>query len=164
MQRIRAFGIFKTKWKSGCALLITLAAFAALATDQPENYQHIPAHVLEVIEDGEKAFMNHDAEAAGNSLTEDFAWYRITDEGPQQMVKGRDETVALLETFFGDTNWSDSEVHRLGMLGNILVQVEIDVFESESGPVKQRSLSVYEFRNGKRWREWKFYPADEDSW
>jgi len=164
MHRTRASRIFDSKWTTGCVLFFALTPVATLAAEQPENYRNIPTDVLAVIEAGEAAFMDHDAEAAGDSLDEDFAWYRITDEGPQQMVKGRDETVELLRSFFGATNWSDSEVHRLGMLGNILVQVEIDVFESEDGPVTQRSLSVYEFKNGKRWREWKFYPVDGESW
>ena len=45
------------------------------------------------------------------------------------------------------------------MLGNILVQVEVDTFMRDGAPTAMETLSVYEFREGKRWREWKFYPT-----
>lgn len=105
--------------------------------------------------------MNQDADGIGQHLTEDFAWYQVTEAGAQQAVKGRDATVELLSSFFGNNDWTESEVHRLGMLGNILVQVEVDTFMRDGAPVEMATLSVYEFRGGKRWREWKFYPTAE---
>ena len=55
---------------------------------------------------------------------------------------------------FASPAWTDrgSEVHRLGMVGNTLVQVEIDTLNMGQGPVRQTSIHVYEFRDGKRWR------------
>lgn len=122
-------------------------------------YQHIPADVIAMIEAAEVPFMNQDAEGIGEYLTEDFAWYQVKEDGAQQTVKGRDETVKLLGSFFGNNSWTESEVHRLGMLGNILVQVEVDTFMRDGVPVELETLSIYEFRGGKRWREWKFYPV-----
>jgi len=122
-------------------------------------YQHIPAEVVAMIEAAEVPFMNQDAEGIGEYLTEDFAWYQVKEEGAQQTVKGRDATVQLLSSFFGNNSWTESEVHRLGMLGNILVQVEVDTFMRDGAPVELETLSIYEFRGGKRWREWKFYPV-----
>jgi hypothetical protein len=78
------------------------------------------------------------------------------------MVRGREATAERLKTFFASPVWttSDSEVHRLGMVGNTLVQVEIDTLNMGQGPVRQTSLHIYEFRDGKRWREFAFYPQD----
>lgn len=42
--------------------------------------------------------------------------------------------------------------------GNLFVQVEVDRFETPEGPKTIRSLNIYEMKDGKRWREWKFYP------
>ncbi len=129
-----------------------------------EQYRSIPAHYRRVIEDSEQAFLARDAEASAASLAEDFSWYRVTDEGPQPMVRGRAATLERLRQFFASPMWesgTNSEVHRLGMVGNTLVQVEIDTLNLGNGPVRQTSLHVYEFRDGKRWREFAFYPAAE---
>ena len=144
------------------AALVTLFVATALpAAETKKDYQKIPDNVVTFIEKAEKVFVDQDAEGVRDYLTEDFTWYRVTEQGAEETVKGRDETVALLSQFFGQNNWVDSDVHRLGMLGNILVQVEVDTFQTEDGPKTVESLSVYEFRDGKRWREWKFYPSSD---
>ena len=127
-----------------------------------EDYSQIPPDMLALIAKAEDAFLARNAEAVGPYLAEDYAWYRVDDEGPKQMVKGRDQTIALLQGFFGNNDWTDSEVQRLGMLGNILVQVEVDHFGEGDERRTIRSLNLYEFRNGERWREWKFYPAETE--
>ena len=149
-------------------LLSTIALAADTRTYEPTDpdnkYTKIVPEALKVIAAGEAAFADQDAAAAGSYLAEDYSWYHITEEGPVQMISGRQKTVELLETFFQDDSWQGSEVHRLGMLDNILVQVEIDTLQTDSGPEVRRSITIYEFRNGERWREWKFYPSDQDSW
>ena len=143
------------------ALAILPIASVLFAAETIKNYQKIPDDVVTFIEQAEKVFVDQDAEGVRDYLTEDFTWFRVTEHGAEETVKGRDETVALLSQFFGQNNWVDSDVHRLGMLGNILVQVEVDTFQTEDGPKTVESLSVYEFRDCKRWREWKFYPSSD---
>lgn len=152
-----------------------VAAFAAGALGSPflvamagqlvtwgEAYRSIPASYQRMIDESEDAFMKRDAAAAGASLAEDFAWYRVTGKGPELMVQGRTATEERLKAFFASPAWTDSgsEVHRLGMVGNTLVQVEIDTLNMGQGAVRQTSLHVYEFRDGKRWREFAFYPME----
>jgi hypothetical protein len=139
-----------------------LATLASQTTTWGEAYRTIPAAYQRMIDDSESAFMKRDVAAAGASLTEDFSWYRVTDKGPELMVSGRAATMERLQAFFASPAWADndSEVHRLGMVGNTLVQVEIDTLNMGKGPVRQTSLHVYEFRDGKRWREFAFYPND----
>lgn len=137
-----------------------LAAMADQIVTWGESYRSIPGAYQRVIDESEEAFMKRDVAAAGASLTEDFSWYRVTDKGPELMVQGRAATEERLKSFFASPAWTDSgsEVHRLGMVGNTLVQVEIDTLNMGQGPVRQTSLHVYEFRDGKRWREFAFYP------
>jgi ketosteroid isomerase-like protein len=127
-----------------------------------EQYRVIPASYQKMIDDSEDAFMKRDVAASGASLAEDFSWYTVKDDGPKEMVRGREATMARLKMFFESPMWttSDSEVHRLGMVGNTLVQVEIDTLQLDGKPVRQTSLHIYEFRNGKRWREFAFYPTE----
>lgn len=142
---------------------LTTPMLTTLASQAPtwgEAYRTIPATYQRMIEDSEAAFLKRDVAAAGASLTEDFTWYRVTEQGPELMVKGRAATEERLKAFFASPAWTDtgSEVHRLGMVGNTLVQVEIDTLNMGQGPVRQTSLHVYEFKDGKRWREFAFYP------
>lgn len=148
----------------------TAGAFAATAltvlAEQTytwgEQYRTIPARYQKMIDDSELAFTKRDVEASGAALTEDFSWYTVKEDGPKEMVRGREATMARLKMFFESPMWTtnDSEVHRLGMVGNTLVQVEIDTLNLNGKPVRQTSLHIYEFRDGKRWREFAFYPTD----
>ncbi|MGI9344215.1 MAG: nuclear transport factor 2 family protein [Gammaproteobacteria bacterium] len=124
-------------------------------------YREIPADTIALVEAAEVAFMERDADGIRQHLDADFTWYQVNEEGAKETVKGREETIQLLSTFFDGDAWTESEVHRLGMLGNILVQVEVDTFVRDGEPVELETLSVYEFRDGRRWREWKFYPSAE---
>ena len=144
---------------------LATAAVASLAGEGytwGEQFRSIPARYQKIIDDSEQAFMRRDVEASGASLADDFSWYTVKDEGPKEMVRGREATTQKLKAFFATPMWttSDSEVHRLGMVGNTLVQVEVDTLQMNGKPVRQTSLHVYEFRDGKRWREFAFYPTD----
>jgi hypothetical protein len=86
--------------------------------------------------------------------------YTVTVEGPKQVIRGRDAAVGMNRKFFRSGAWQSSDVERLRPVGNILVQVEMDTVEVEGKPVKKSSLEVYEFKDGNRWREWKFTPLD----
>jgi ketosteroid isomerase-like protein len=147
---------------AGAIAATALTSFAAPVYSWGEQYRAIPAAYQKMIDESEAAFMARDVEAAAASLADDFSWYRVTGDGPQEMVRGREATRERLRLFFASPMWTDrsSEVHRLGMVGNTLVQVEIDTLNMEGGPVRQTSLHVYEFRDGRRWREFVFYPED----
>jgi hypothetical protein len=145
------------RWTVAAALLAGAASGYALA--KSEDFATIPTDMLTLIEKAETAFVEQDAASVGPYLAEDYAWYQVNEAGAQLMIQGRDKTVALLEGFFGNNDWTDSDVQRLGMLDKILIQVEIDHFGAGETARTIRSLNIYEFRDGLRWREWKFYPA-----
>jgi ketosteroid isomerase-like protein len=147
---------------AGVLVLPALTGIAEQTYTWGEQYRTIPESYQKMIDDSENAFMKRDVAASGASLAEDFSWYTVKDDGPKEMVRGREATMARLKMFFESPMWttSNSEVHRLGMIGNTLVQVEIDTLNPEGKPVRQTSLHIYEFRDGKRWREFAFYPTD----
>jgi hypothetical protein len=148
---------------SAAAGLILLYAWASsLPAAQDEiNYHQIPDDMLAGIEVTEAAFLAKDLDKVAVDLADDYSWYKIDAEGPQKMVDGKEATLQLLTQFFAnDGGWSDAEVHRLGYLGNMFVQIEVDHFNTPDGPKTVRSLNIYELKNGKRWREWKLYPSE----
>jgi limonene-1,2-epoxide hydrolase len=113
-----------------------------------------------MIEQGETAFLKRDAGALAPTLSEDYSYWLVTEQGPTKAMQGREDTIRMVSGFFANAQWFDSKVYRLGMVGNMLVQVEVDTVGSPRGPVTKTSLEIYEFRDGKRWREWRFSPTD----
>jgi hypothetical protein len=144
-------------WRVAAATLLGFIGGLVLAGG--EDFTTIPPDMLALIKQAEDAFLAQDAAAVGPYLAEDYSWYQVNDEGAKMMIQGRDNTVALLGGFFGNNDWRDSEVHRLGMFDNILIQVELDYFGEGESARTIRSLNLYEFKDGMRWREWKFYPT-----
>ena len=151
-----------TGFVAGALLLPALTSVAEQTYTWGEQYRSIPARYQKMIDDSELAFTKRDVAGSGAAMTEDFSWYTVKEDGPKEMVRGREATMARLKMFFDSPMWTtnDSEVHRLGMIGNTLVQVEIDSLQMNGKPVRQTSLHVYEFKDGKRWREFAFYPTD----
>lgn len=134
----------------------------AQVVEDTSRYTKIPADVVAMIEKGEADFMARDSVKLGDSITEDFTWYRVGPEGPQLAVQGRENTIKLLQQFFTQDapNGFESKVYRLGMVGNILIQVEVDKYVSKTeGPVEKTSVELYEFKDGRRFREWRLTPT-----
>jgi hypothetical protein len=147
----------------GTFLAPALQALAEQTYTWGEQYRSIPARYQKLIDDSELAFTKRDADASADSLTDDFSWYTFNDAGPVEMVRGKEATRERLKTFFASPLWTDndSQVHRLGMVDNILVQIEIDNLNTPQGKQAKTSLHVYEFRDGKRFRETVFYPVPD---
>ncbi len=112
-----------------------------------------------VIASSEAAFMQRDIEGAIANLDEDYVLYDIREDGAQARMRGKENVRAILGQFFElNKSWVDSEVERLTLIDNILVQVEYDSFQTPEGIKTVPTLVVFEHRNGKRWREWRFSP------
>lgn len=143
---------------SGAAAVWAGSAVKSQVVRDTSRWTKIPRASLAMIERGEAAFLARDPAALGPTLAPDYQWWIIGPQGPNKAIEGRDRTVAMLGQFFSNSEWFESKVYRLGMVGNLLVQVEVDRVGSPDGPVEKVSLEVYEFRDGLRWREWRFTP------
>ena len=143
------------------ALAAMVLAVGTAVAAVKRSYREVPAAFLPVIEAAEQAFNDKQAAALAGYLAEDYSWWQVTPQGPREAVRGRDATVALIGKFFSSDTWVASDFERLGMVGNILVQVEEDTVVEAGKPVTKVTLNLYEFRNGQRWREWKFFPQGE---
>jgi limonene-1,2-epoxide hydrolase len=146
---------------AGAATAWSASAVRSQVMRDNSRYTRIPREALQMIERGEAAFLARDAAALGPTLAPDYSWWIIGEQGPNKAIQGRDATVTMLSGFFKNAQWFESKVYRLGMVGNLLVQVEVDKVGSPNGPVDKTSLEIYEFRDGLRWREWRFTPAEK---
>ena len=115
---------------------------------------------MAAVEATDGQFMNRNADAMGAIITEDFSGWSVTEEGPMVRVQRRAQMVQMLSMFFEKTNWVDSKTFMLGMVDNILIQVKDDTYETKTETSTVRTLNLYEFKDGKRWRNWKFFPVE----
>lgn len=115
----------------------------------------------EVIARSEENFENLNVEGAIRSLDDDFTMYDITAEGAEETVRGIEQVQAALSGVFGSGAWLGANVYKWGLTDNTLVQIEQDFYRTEDGGTRSvKSLVVVEYRNGKRWREWRFKPQE----
>ena len=154
------------------ALLIGATALVAFVSESTSNegeefeklygqfYEHDNPYA-EVIARSEEHFENMEVEGAILSLDDDFTMYEITDEGAEEMVRGIEQVRAALSGVFGSGTWLGANVYKWGLTDNTLVQIEEDFYRTEDGGKRSvKSLVVVEYRDGRRWREWRFKPED----
>ncbi|MEQ8735018.1 MAG: hypothetical protein RIC29_08845 [Rhodospirillaceae bacterium] len=113
----------------------------------------------EIIAKSEASFQAMDIEGALQGLDEEFTMYEITAEGAEERVKGIAQVREAVGGVFGTGKWLGANVYKWGLTDNTLVQIEEDFFETEDGGRRSiKTLVVFEHRDGKRWREWRFKP------
>lgn len=115
-----------------------------------------------VIAQSEEHFVNLNIEGAIQSLDDDFTMYEITEEGAEERVRGIEQVRKAVGGVFGSGTWLGANVYKWGLTDNTLVQIEEDFFKNADGSTRSiKTLVVFEHRDGKRWREWRFKPADK---
>jgi hypothetical protein len=143
------------------ALLLLVAGWAsgAVSTDD-EFFAKSGSKYAEIIQSSEQAFMKREVEGATASLDDDYVLYDIKEEGAVERLRGKETVRQALGMIFQSDVWIESDVTRLALVDNTLVQIEHDTFKTDEGTKLVSTLVVFEHRNGKRWREWRFIPAD----
>ena len=146
-----------------------LAVFASESTGKNEDgfeklygqfYEHDNPYA-EIISRSEENFEELNVEGAILSLDDDFTMYEITEEGAEERVRGIEQVREALSGVFGSGTWRGANVYKWGLTDNTLVQIEEDFYRTEDGGTRAvKSLVVVEYRDGKRWREWRFKPQD----
>ncbi len=146
-----------------------LAVFASEGTGNDEDgfeklygqfYEHDNPYA-EIISRSEENFEELNVEGAILSLDDDFTMYEITEEGAEERVRGIEQVREALSGVFGSGTWRGANVYKWGLTDNTLVQIEEDFYRTEDGGTRAvKSLVVVEYRDGKRWREWRFKPQD----
>ena len=102
------------------------------------------------------AFNRKDADALGELLAEDYAWYTVTEEGPKQAAAGRAATVERMRGFFAAIPYSESRIDGLLEVGNYICAIEKDTFTVDGRREERTTLGVYEYRDGKLRRAFAF--------
>jgi hypothetical protein len=107
------------------------------------------------------AFTRKDVAALTADLADDYAWFRILDDGQaQKSASGKAEVEQRMTAFFASVPYTGSRVDRTMTVGNYIVAEEKDSFDTPQGPRSQTTLGVYEIKDGKVRRAWAFPVKD----
>lgn len=107
------------------------------------------------------AHANRDPQAAVDELAEDYSWYRVSDDGPRNVVSGKSKVLAATKALYdGDAldNYLGFRAIPLAVVGNLAVQLEAEAYETADGRKDVQMLTIYELKDGKHRRLWSFVP------
>lgn len=121
-----------------------------------------PEAFVKSMEASSEAFRRKDMEGTRDHMAEDFATYELHGEdAPKLLVKGIDETIAVMNSFFAadfGSRWQGADVERIGSIGNTMVQIEHDHYKYDDGNRTISTFVIIQYKDGKRWREWRLRP------
>ena len=133
---------------AGCILAESYATLAR----QPANHET-------VVRKFEAAFNKHDVAAMTALVADDVQWLSVNGDKLSVETSNKAALSAWLTSYFKNCPSCHSEFEAVMVAGSFVTVHERAVWEGKSGPKTQRSLSVYEVRNGLIRRVW-YYPAE----
>ncbi len=140
---------------------LLLVLMTACTSEQTPTLRSEKYDYDSIIEQSQAAFKARNADAAVEAFEDDGVFYRITDDGVVELIRGKDNLRRSMRRIFAAENqYVDSKAIRLGLFQNLLVMYHEDRYETDDGLEMIPRVVVVEHRNGKRWREWEFSPKD----
>ncbi len=119
-----------------------------------------PAANEAVVRKFETAFNQHDVAAMTALVTDDALWLSLDGDKLSVETSGKAALATWLTGYFKNCPSCRSEFEAVLVAGSFVTVHERATWQSKSGPKTQRSLSVYEVRNGLIRRVW-YYPAEQ---
>ncbi len=146
----------------GRSFASTLLLFLTACTSgQPPTLLSEKYDYDSIINRSQAAFGARNADVAVEAFEDNGVFYRITDDGVVELVRGKDNLRRSMRMIFvAENGYKDSKAVRLGLIQNVLVMFHEDRYETDDGIKVVPRVVVVEHRNGKRWREWEFNPKD----
>ncbi|MDX2220720.1 MAG: nuclear transport factor 2 family protein [Burkholderiales bacterium] len=137
-------------------VVLAAAAFAWLGAARAEPAAPRPD---ELAVQFVSTFSRADVDGLLERVTDDIEMLSLSDAGASVDVAGKAALRQFLERYFQRIRDVRSELEWTRVSGNRVVAEERVSWTSASGPRSRRSLSVYEFRDGKVRRVW-YFPAE----
>ncbi len=109
-----------------------------------------------------EAFTNKDIGTLGSHLADDYSSYRMEGGEAIRRTANKMETLDVLQKMFDAVPVKGSRLDRIMVVGDHVVAVEKDTFDTPAGEQTTTTLGVYHIQDGKIWRAYSF-PIQEDS-
>ncbi len=108
------------------------------------------------------AFTNKDIGALGSNLAEDYASFRMEGGEAVKRTSNKTETLEVIQKMFDAVPLKESQLERIMIVGDHVVAVEKDTFDTPAGERTTTTLGVYHIQDGKLWRAYSFPVQEED--
>ena len=108
------------------------------------------------------AFTNKDVDALGSNLAEDYASFRMEAGEAVKRTSNKSETLEVMKKMFEAVPLKESHLDRIMVIGDHVVAVEKDTFDTPAGERTTTTLGVYHFQDDKLWRAYSF-PVQEEN-
>lgn len=153
------FGPLRPLWLT---LTVALSVLPFLAsTPAALNEQAAPDKSNEqIVREFEAAFNKHDAAAMLALLAADAQWLSVKGSQMATEVEGKIALEKWLQGYFKSCPSCRSSFEQVMPAGSYVTVHEKATWESKSGPKMQKSLGVYEVRDGLIRRVW-YFPAEK---
>ena len=129
-----------------------LSGYTVLARRAPGNE--------EIVRKFEAAFNKHDVTTMAALVTEDAQWFNVEGDKVSVETNGKAAMEKWLKGYFQSCPSCHSEFEALMVAGSYVSVHEKAMWESKSGPKLQKSLGVYEVRDGLIRHVW-YYPVEK---
>ncbi|MFL2769466.1 MAG: nuclear transport factor 2 family protein [Rhodospirillaceae bacterium] len=151
MNRVQILSIFALTF-----LIYSIANYPVFADDHAGA-----AATLAAVKRQSEAFINRDVDALVANMAQDFTAYRMTNEGPEAVIRNRAQAAEMLsKTFTQGSRYLESEISERIIVKDIAVQVELDTFRTSEGTQTSTTLAIYHVKDGKMWRSYNFRLPD----
>jgi uncharacterized protein (TIGR02246 family) len=106
------------------------------------------------------AFNARDLDGMAALVTDDVEWLSVDGRDVGTETEGKAALRSTMEEYFRSCPSCQSELGQVVATGDRVAAVETARWEGKDGPSSQRSLSIYELRDG-RIRRVYYYPAEK---
>lgn len=141
-----------------CLMALAAVSFCGIATAPAWGDGHLSDDaVLAAVERQSEAFKARNVDALIANMNDDFTAYRMADDGPTKVIDGKEQAAERLSrTFSQASNYLSSEIPETLVVKDLVVQVELDTFQTDDGPKTFTTLAIYHVKDGKMWRSYNF--------
>lgn len=133
--------------------VVTVSLESGKATAQAEHETRVREFVA--------AFNARNIEAMLGAVDDNVQWLSVNEAKVTIETEGKNALRESMERYFRSCTSCKSSLERVQKSGSRVTAMERATWSGKSGLKSQRSLSVYEFRNGKILRVY-YFPADVD--
>ncbi len=109
-----------------------------------------------------KAYDERDIKKALSFVSDDYAWFKITEDGAELRSKGKEQAAFGLKMVFDSEEYIKGDVTFLKSFGNIVVAYEKDQYKEGGEFVTRGTLGVYIYQGDKLSRVYSFSVDGDD--